>query len=130
VPPDYQSHLPELYTPFVGDTSSYDCAVDVISIADLVARRLIPGERLCDLARNSLCCTALGHTDPNKALAIQTDNFQHIEQFEVDRGNDEQIHRRNLNCAIGQERPSACPPPLGHVKQHVFGELTAARPER
>ena len=59
-----------------------DGAIDAIPITDEVARRLIPRECLCYLARNPfgrrVCCDV----DPDEVSTVQADDDEGIEQLE------------------------------------------------
>jgi hypothetical protein len=89
------------------DSACDNGAVDAIPIADQIARRLIPRERLGQLARNPfshrICC----NVDPNQLSSAQTDDDEGIEPIEAYGRNDEQVHGCNVRCVIPQERASA-----------------------
>jgi hypothetical protein len=64
-------------------------AIDLIPIADQVARGLIPRERLCDLARDPAGGRMRCDVDPDEISAGQSHDDEGIEQVEAKgRGND------------------------------------------
>src|SRR5712671_1795861 len=64
-------------------------AIDLIPIADQVARGLIPRECLCDLACDPVRCRVRCDVDPDEISAGQPDYDEGIEQVEAKgRGNE------------------------------------------
>jgi len=64
-------------------------AVNLIPIADHVARGLIPGECLCDLACDPVRCRMRCDVDPHEVSAGQSHDDEGIEQIEAKgRGNE------------------------------------------
>src|SRR5438876_12199019 len=64
-------------------------AIDLIPIADHVARGLIPGECLCDLACDPVRCRMRCDGDPHEVWAGQSHDDEGIEQVEAKgRGNE------------------------------------------
>ena len=67
-------------------------AIDLIPIADEVARRLIPGECLgylaCDPFSRRVCCDV----DPDQVSAVWSNDDEGIEQVEAKGRDNEQIH--------------------------------------
>src|SRR5947208_13422600 len=78
-------------------------AIDLIPIADQVARGLIPRECLCDLACDPLCSWMRCDVDPNKVSARQPDDDQAVEQIKANGWNNEQIHGSDVRCVVVQE---------------------------
>src|SRR5207245_5161052 len=66
-------------------------AVDLIPIADQVARGLIPRECLRDLACNPFSRRTRCDVDPDKVSADQPNDDQGIEQIEANGRNNEQV---------------------------------------
>jgi hypothetical protein len=62
-----------------------------LTIADEVARSLIPGECLCYLTRNPFRCRMSCDCDPDKGSTVEPDNDEGIEQVEANRWDNEQI---------------------------------------
>jgi hypothetical protein len=58
-------------------------AVDLISIADQVARSFNPRECLCDLACNPFRGRMACDVDPDKFSALQSNDDKNIEQVEA-----------------------------------------------
>src|SRR5580700_1876194 len=95
-----------------------DAAIDPVAIADEVARRFIPRECFCDLARNPfgrrMCCDA----DPDQLSAIDPHYDVGVEQVETDGWDNEQVHRGNVWRVVMQEGPPSLagrPPSSDHV---------------
>src|SRR5215831_14219046 len=95
-----------------------DGTVNVVSIADHVARSLIPRKCFRDLTRNPfggwICCDV----DPDQVSAVQTDNDNRIEQVEADHRDNEQIHGSDVRCLVTQKNaPSLAwwPASVDHV---------------
>src|ERR1700730_3558301 len=107
-----------------------DATIDPVAIADQVARRFLPRESFCDLARNPfrgrMCCDV----DPDEISAAKPDDDEGIEQVEADRRNNEQVHGGDVWRVVLQEGP----PPLAWRPaslDHVFGDtrLRDLKPE-
>src|SRR5205809_8112592 len=58
-------------------------AIDLISIADQVARGLIPRECLCDLTRDPVRCRMRCDVDPDEISACQSHDDKGVEQLEA-----------------------------------------------
>jgi hypothetical protein len=69
-----------------------ELAIDAIVISDEVARRLIPGECLRELARKPFCSRILCHVNPEQLSPVQPDYDEGIKQAEPDGRDYEQIH--------------------------------------
>ena len=80
-----------------------DGAIDLISIADEVMRRLIPGECLSELARDPFSRRICSDVDPDQVSAAQTDDNKGIEQTEANGRDDEQVHRSNVRRVVTQK---------------------------
>src|ERR1700730_8149198 len=78
-------------------------AIDLIPIADQVARGLIPRECLRDLAcdplRARICCDV----DPDEISAGQPDDDEGIEQVEANGRSNEQVHGRDVRRVVTQK---------------------------
>jgi hypothetical protein len=61
-----------------------ELAIDAIVISDEVARRLIPGECLRELARKPFCSRILCHVNPEQLSPVQPDYDEGIKQAEPD----------------------------------------------
>src|SRR5665213_3093830 len=85
------------------NSSSDDGAIDLIPIADEVARCLIPREGLGQLAcypfSRWVCCDV----DPDQVSAVQTDDDEGIEQVEANGRDNEQIHGSNVRRVVPQK---------------------------
>src|ERR1700738_3842079 len=95
-----------------------DATIDPVSIADQVARRFIPRECLCDLARNPFGRGIWSDADPDEVSAAKPDDDEGIEQVETDRWNNEQVHGGNVRHVIAQEGPPSLAwrsPSFAHV---------------
>ena len=64
-------------------------AVDLIPIADQVARGLIPGECLCDLACDPFCRRMRCDVDPDEVPASEPHDDEGLEQVEANGRGDE-----------------------------------------
>src|SRR5947208_5633614 len=78
-------------------------AIDLIPIADQVARGLIPRECLCDLACDPLRGWMRCDVDPNKVSARQPDDDQAVEQIKANGWNNEQVHGGDVRRVVTQE---------------------------
>src|SRR6478672_4740058 len=95
-----------------------DATIDPVAIADQVARRFIPRECFCDLARNPFGRGIWSDVDPDEVPAAEPDDDEGIEQVETDSWNNEQVDGGNVRRVIAQEgSPSLAgrPPPFDHV---------------
>ena len=90
-----------------------DIAIDTIPIANDILRRLLPAVCLGELTRNPLGARMRGHAQLQNLAAGMPQDQKSIQQPERDRGDHEQIHRRELcmpadrACADGH---ATCPP--------------------
>ena len=82
-----------------------DAAIDPVSIADGVARGLIPRKCFryltCNPFGRGICCDV----DPDKISATEPDDDECIEQVETDSWNNEQVHGGNVWRVVMQEGP-------------------------
>src|ERR1700730_18230586 len=95
-----------------------DAAIDPVSIADEVARGLVPGKCLRYLMCNPFCRRICCGADPDEVSAVEPDNDEGIEQVETDCWDNEQVHGGNVRRVVPQEgSPSLAgwPPSFDHV---------------
>src|SRR5712671_3546636 len=78
-------------------------AVDLIPIADQVARGLIPRECLRDLARDPVRGRMRCDVDPDEVSARQPDDDEGVEQIEANGWGNEQVHGGDVRCVVTQE---------------------------
>src|SRR6202142_4013867 len=95
-----------------------DAAIDLLAIADQVARSLVPGKCLRYLTGNPfsrrICCDV----DPDEVSAVEPDDDEGIEHVETDSWNNEQVHGGNVRRVVTQEGPPSLAgrrPPFDHV---------------
>src|SRR5690242_17967210 len=79
-------------------TSPYDVAIDGISISHQISWRCVPWERFGHLSSNPLGRRMRRHGVVNELSPAVRKKHQTVEQFEADRGDDEQIRRGNPRC--------------------------------
>src|SRR5258708_7836729 len=104
--------------PHGAQSARNDAAIDPVSIADEVARGLVPGKCLRYLMCNPFCRRICCDADPDKVSAVEPDNDEGIEQVETDSWDNEQVHGGNVRRMVMQEGPPALagrPPPFNHV---------------
>ena len=97
-----------------------DIAIDTIPIANDILRRLLPAVCLGELTRNPLAARMRGHAQPQNPTAGMPQDQKSIQQPERDRGDHEQIHRRDAVRVISKKRL----PSLGRrtpSSRHVLG---------
>src|SRR6195256_2364151 len=95
-----------------------DIAIDTIPIANDILRPLLPAVGLGELTRNPLGARMRGHAQPQNLTAGMPQDQKSIQQPERDRGDHEQIHRRDAVRVISKKRlPSLGwrPPSSRHV---------------
>ena len=95
-----------------------DAALDLVAIADEVARSLIPRKCLYDLARNPFRGRVRCDADPDQFSAIQPHDDEGIEQVETDSWDNEQVHGGNVWRMVMQEGPPSLArrrPAFNHV---------------
>src|SRR5271154_2806273 len=95
-----------------------DAAIDPIAIADEVVRSLIPRKRLRYLTSNPFCRRICCDVNPDEVSAVEPDDDEGIEQVEIDRWNNEQVHGGDVRRVVTQEGPPSLagrPPPFDHV---------------
>ena len=80
-----------------------DGAKDAVPIANEVVRSLIPGTCLSYLARDPFRRRMSCDVDPDEISTIQPDDDEGVEQLEVDRRDDEHIHRGDVRGMIAQK---------------------------
>src|SRR3981189_1021033 len=95
-----------------------NAAIDLVPIADEVARSFIPRKGLryltCNPFGRRICCDV----DPDEVSAVESDDDEGIEQIETDSWNNEQVHGGNVRRVATQEgSPSLAgwPPSFDHV---------------
>src|SRR3974390_2550328 len=88
-------------------SASDDGAIDPILIPDEVARRLIPGERLGQLACDPFSRRVGCDVDPDQLSAVQPDYDEGIEQVEANGRYNEQIHAGNVRRMVPQKGASS-----------------------
>ncbi len=81
-----------------------DIAIDTIPIANDILRRLLPAVCLGELTRNPLAARMRGHAQPQNLTAGMPQDQKSIQQPERDRGDHEQIHRRDAVRVISKKR--------------------------
>src|SRR6266508_7032410 len=89
------------------ETPHKDCPVRGVPIPDEVSRRVVPRERLCDLARNPLRGRICRHAKRYPKATSVTQNDQTIEDLERDRRLDKEVDRRNAVDMVPEKRPPA-----------------------
>src|SRR5262245_3890091 len=97
-------------------------AVDLIPIADQVARGLIPRECLRDLARDPVRGRMRCDVDPDEVSASQPHDDEGVEHVEADGWGNEQVHGGDVRCVVTQEGAPALgrrPTSLDHVLRHA-----------
>src|SRR3982074_861353 len=97
-----------------------DIAIDTIPIANDILRRLLPAVCLGELTRNPWGARMRGHAQPQNLTAGMPQDQKSIQQPERDRGDHEQIHRRDAVRVISKKRL----PSLGWrtpSSRHVLG---------
>src|SRR6202453_941922 len=95
-----------------------DAAIDLLAIADQVARSLVPGKCLRYLTGNQFSLRICCDVDPDEVSPVEPDDDEGIEQVETDSWNNEQVHGGNVRRVVTQEGlPSLAgrPPPSDHV---------------
>ncbi len=98
-----------------------DVAIDTIPIANDILRRLLPAVCLGELTRNPLGARMRGHAQPQNLTAGMPQDQKSIQQLKRDRGDHEQIHRRDAVRVISKKRL----PSLGWrtpSSRHVLGD--------
>jgi hypothetical protein len=123
----YNGPIPDAH----GAQSAHDDAtIDLVAIADEVARSLIPGKCLGYLTSNPFGCRICRDVDPNEVSAVEPDDDEGIEQVETDSWNNEQVHGGNVWRVVTQE---GSPSLAGRRPSfdHVFGDagLRDLKPE-
>ena len=79
-----------------------------VTIADEVARRLVPRECFGDLSGDPFGGRMCGHVDPDETSPLQTQDHQPVEKFEPNGRNDEQINGGDVRSVNAQERSPTC----------------------
>src|SRR2546428_8081405 len=82
-------------------------AIDLIPIADQVARGLIPRECLRDLARDPVRGRMRCDVDPDEVSARQPDDDEGVEHVEANGWGNEQVHGGDVRCVVTQEGASS-----------------------
>src|SRR5665213_124587 len=80
-----------------------DGAVDPIPVADEVARRLVPRERLGQLAPDPFSCRVCCDVNPDQVPTTRADDDEGIEQVETNGRDNEQIHGGDIWGMIVEE---------------------------
>src|SRR5476651_1345927 len=80
-----------------------DAAIDLIPIADEVARSLIPRKCFRYLTCNPFCRRICCDVDPDQVSAVEPDDDEGIEQVETNSWNNEQVHGGNVRRVVTQE---------------------------
>src|SRR6266849_7486826 len=107
-----------------------DAAIDLVAIADEVARSFIPRECFCDLPRNPFCGRMCRDADSDQFSAIQSHYDVGVEQVEANGRDHEQVHSGDILSMITQNgAPSLAWRPAS--LHHVFGDtrLRDLKPE-
>jgi len=84
-------------------TSHYGMAIGGVSVANEIARRLIPGKGFGDLLGDPLSCRIGGDVDPNQSASVVRYDHQAIEQPEADSRHDEHVDGSDVWGVIAQE---------------------------
>ena len=79
-----------------------------VTIADEVARRLVPRECFGDLSGDPFGGRMCGHVNPDETSPLQTQDHQPVEKFEPNGRNDEQINGGDVRSVNAQERSPTC----------------------
>ena len=79
-----------------------------VTIADEVARRLVPRECFGDLSGDPFGGRMCGHVDPDETAPLQTQDHQPVEKFEPNGRNDEQINGGDVRSVDAQECSPTC----------------------
>src|SRR5712664_3521020 len=93
-------------------------AVDLIPIADQVARGLIPRECLRDLARDPVRGRMRCDVDPDEVSARQPHDDEGVEHVEGNGWGNEQVHGGDVRCVVTEEGAPSLgrrPASLDHV---------------
>src|SRR5216684_8755308 len=93
-------------------------AVDLIPIADQVARGLIPRECLRDLARDPVRGRMRCDVDPDEVSARQPHDDEGVEHIEGNGWGNEQVHGGDVRCVVTEEGAPSLgrrPASLDHV---------------
>jgi hypothetical protein len=93
-------------------------AVNAVPVPDHVALRLVPGECLRCLTRDSFGGWMSGDVDPDELSAVYPNDDECIEEVETDRRDNKQVHGSNIWRMITQERSPSLTgwyPPFDHV---------------
>jgi hypothetical protein len=80
-----------------------DAALDAVTIADEVARSLIPRKCFRYLTRNPFCRRICCDVDPDEISAAEPDDHEGMEQVETDGRNNEQVYGGNVRRVVTQE---------------------------
>src|SRR5216684_7676443 len=80
-------------------------AVDPIAVPDHIARSLIPGKSLGDLACNPFRCWVGCDVDPDEIPAMKPHNHKTIEYSEAKCRDNEQIHGGSVRRVVSQKGP-------------------------
>src|SRR4029077_15999831 len=82
-------------------------AVNGVTVADQVARCLVPGKRFGDLLRNPVRRRMRRHIDPDQLSPSQPNNDESVEQAKANGRDHEQIDGGNVRCMIVKESAPA-----------------------
>src|SRR5262245_44201020 len=77
-----------------------------VAIANKIARRVVPGERLAELLRRPRRSRMIGDADVHVAPTLMRQNHENEQQAARRRWHDEEVRRHDLADVIPQE----CPP--------------------
>ena len=102
-------------------TAEKDIAIDAISVANDISRRLLPPVCLCQLPGNPFGARMRGYTQPQKLATTVLQDQQSVQQPKRDRRDQEQIHRCDAVGMIAKEGLPALRrrrPPPRHILCH------------
>src|SRR5260370_8808048 len=110
------------------DPLQEDWTIRGVSIPNEISRRVVPRERLGDLARDPLRGWVCRHAKRHPKPPSVAHNDKTIQNLECDRRHDKEVDRRDAVDVIAEERP----PPLRRcprVSAHVPSTRRLAYPE-
>ncbi len=111
------------------DTLQEDWTIRGVSIPNKIPRRVVPRERLGDLARDPLRGWVCRHAKRHPKPSSVAHNDKTIQNFECDRLQDKEVDRRDAVDVIAEKRPPALrrwPRVAAHVpSDRRLGDLEA-----
>src|ERR1700724_2666352 len=105
-----------------------DRTIRGVSIPNEISRRVVPRERLGDLARDPLRGRVCRHAKRHPKSSSVAHNDKTIQNFEGDRRQDKEVDRRDAVDVIAEKRPPALrrwPRVAAHVPSGLTRKLRA-----